>query len=501
MAIPTPLNFFQGTLNAALNSSDATATVVVDKKFQRNDDSFYDLEDQITTTDVTSIELTVKHKNNKKVELMRVSSVAKAGTTTDGRQIYTLTLELNGATTLRGLANSYDGTTSTANVITDNIITQFPKNSPCLIAVNSGIFERLNVTFADTTSEETAVLGETITERKLVAIDSTDGLLYKFNTANSTHEYVGILKTGEGGVITDTKTYVNTRGTASGFTGLTPGVLQFASTSTAGDLTEVSNNFPIGSTNAAGDSVNPLILVTVTEFTDSDFRIIGSSDASKKAAFEVDGFTTSTTRTFTLPDSNGEVITDASADIPDSIMRVVGSSDATKKVAWEVDGLTTGTTRTITVPDANVDLGDVGASKLLFQAHRTSNQSFAGAGAFATIAFNGETFDPDGVHSNGVFTAPAAGTYSFQVQLETAPLTNGSFDVQPVFESTAILTTIYPQTSFASVEGQWLQFGVNLAADDTVEIKAKKTGANGVNVLGAGASTSVRASWWGYRIS
>lgn len=40
-------------------------------------------------------------------------------------------------------------------------------------------------------------------------------------------------------------------------------------------------------------------------FTDSVFAIAGSSDATKKAVFEVDGFTTATTRTFTLPNATG----------------------------------------------------------------------------------------------------------------------------------------------------------------------------------------------------
>ena len=40
---------------------------------------------------------------------------------------------------------------------------------------------------------------------------------------------------------------------------------------------------------------------------DSEFRIAGSSDATKLLAFEVDGFTTGTTRTATFPDSDIEV--------------------------------------------------------------------------------------------------------------------------------------------------------------------------------------------------
>lgn len=40
----------------------------------------------------------------------------------------------------------------------------------------------------------------------------------------------------------------------------------------------------------------------------------------------------------------------------DSNFNVLGSSDASKKIKFEVDGLTTATTRTITMPDANVAL-------------------------------------------------------------------------------------------------------------------------------------------------
>lgn len=48
-------------------------------------------------------------------------------------------------------------------------------------------------------------------------------------------------------------------------------------------------------------------------------------------------------------------------DFPDSFFRVVGSSDATKKVALEVDGLSTATTRTATYPDYNIRHGNLPA--------------------------------------------------------------------------------------------------------------------------------------------
>jgi len=43
----------------------------------------------------------------------------------------------------------------------------------------------------------------------------------------------------------------------------------------------------------------------LSEPSDSTFRIVGSSDATKKVAFEVDGLTTATTRTLTVPNASG----------------------------------------------------------------------------------------------------------------------------------------------------------------------------------------------------
>jgi len=51
--------------------------------------------------------------------------------------------------------------------------------------------------------------------------------------------------------------------------------------------------------------------------------------------------------------------TAGAVEFADDVFRVKGSLDATKKVALEVDGLTTATTRTITMPDTNVDLADI----------------------------------------------------------------------------------------------------------------------------------------------
>jgi hypothetical protein len=64
--------------------------------------------------------------------------------------------------------------------------------------------------------------------------------------------------------------------------------------------------------------------------------------------------------TLAVADVSGAVSTSDSRlsdERPDNTFRIVGSSDATKKVAFEVDGITTGTVRTLSVADASGTLG------------------------------------------------------------------------------------------------------------------------------------------------
>ena len=64
--------------------------------------------------------------------------------------------------------------------------------------------------------------------------------------------------------------------------------------------------------------------------------------------------------TLAVADVSGAVSTSDSRlsdERPDNTFRIVGSSDATKKVAFEVDGIGTGTVRTLSVADASGTLG------------------------------------------------------------------------------------------------------------------------------------------------
>lgn len=83
---------------------------------------------------------------------------------------------------------------------------------------------------------------------------------------------------------------------------------------------------------------------------------------------------------------------------PDNVFAIVGSSDATKIAAFEVDGFTTGTTRTFTLPNASITVAGINLAQTF-----SATQTFAGidatsigattsgTGQFTTLAASGVT--------------------------------------------------------------------------------------------------------------
>ena len=115
--------------------------------------------------------------------------------------------------------------------------------------------------------------------------------------------------------------------------------------------------FPDSNTTILG--TNSTQTVSNKSLIDSSTTIINQVDLTKAAKFDTSQITTSTTRTFTLPDatitlagrSNTETFQNKSLEA--STTFITDNSDATKKLTFNVAGITTGTTRTVTLPDAN----------------------------------------------------------------------------------------------------------------------------------------------------
>lgn len=98
---------------------------------------------------------------------------------------------------------------------------------------------------------------------------------------------------------------------------------------------------------------------------DSVFTLRNASDLSKQGQFSLAGNTTGTTRTYTLPDVSGTVLLAANSTtvsnklldnsnavtIGDSLLTIENASDITKIAKFSAASISTGTTRTFTLPD------------------------------------------------------------------------------------------------------------------------------------------------------
>lgn len=97
------------------------------------------------------------------------------------------------------------------------------------------------------------------------------------------------------------------------------------------------------------------ITSTAVVTNDSGFRVRNNSDNTKIVALDCSGITGSTTRTLTIPDQDGTIalVGGGSTEFADNAFRVTDNGDSSKKLAFECSGITGSTTRTMTVPDSD----------------------------------------------------------------------------------------------------------------------------------------------------
>jgi hypothetical protein len=280
------------------------------------------------------------------------------------------------STTLRGIPN---GEQTMPPTQTDSSLYREHKIGRVWLCSEVILVRQLNNKFTATTTTELITVGESIdtTSGNLGVSLHTDGKYYKYHKTNYPN-YQGLLLSGQILSADATATLYNLKAIVSGFSGLTNGA--FVYVDDGGTFTETSS----GTTELAGIARGDDTIIGVERVpsfegnvSDSDFRIQDNADNTKQIAFEASSITTGTTRTITIPDSDGVVLTSGEANAKSNTFVVQDNSDNTKQLDFDVSGITTGNTRTITMPDEDVDLGNIGGDQFPKNVYTSPRQTFS----------------------------------------------------------------------------------------------------------------------------
>jgi hypothetical protein len=157
------------------------------------------------------------------------------------------------------------------------------------------------------------------------------------------------------------------------------GLVNYASTDLSGTIVTPFIDTLLDDVDAA--TARATLGVESLPVADSTAIIKGSVDATKLARFEVDGFTTGTTRVFTLPNYNDTLATITGSEVlynkyvTDNSFRIIDDSDGSKTAMFQCSGITTATTRTITIPDKSGTMAmtsDIAAPQSLTTTYATN---------------------------------------------------------------------------------------------------------------------------------
>jgi len=212
----------------------------------------------------------------------------------------------------------------------------------------------------------------------------------------------GFIKTagGDGTLTIDTTTYLSQAYTTIENSG-TPLTQRFTLNATNG-LASVDN---INKTNITVDQTYGFVWTGTHSFRDANFSLLDNSDITKIAKFELSGIGTGTTRTFTLPNTNGTVA-------------LFSDITATNASAWSLGsgGTLTGT-NTITA----------GSNPIIFSTGIiTGTGATAGMQLVANSLTTGNAFD---ISSSSITTGALAKLTSTSTLINNTAGTNGLFQI------------------------------------------------------------------------
>lgn len=175
----------------------------------------------------------------------------------------------------------------------------------------------------------------------------------------------------------------------------------------------------------------------------------------------------------------------------DNVFRIVGSSDATKKLAFEVDGISTGTTRTYTAPDRSgtITLGD-GSLGLGEIPEGDSNGDLTASGLTSQVitrlfspasqtASNGGNYSvAAGVGTTFVDASALTAGQNYDVTLPSAVTYSGRRSTVKITTAGAGGATVTVKSSAGTVEGVAAATGVPLDASARSKVTYQSDGTN-----------------------
>ena len=324
-------------LVGTIDNSTANPTVTV--TWESGANGPYKQVDNTSGNDTLITEMFVSISGN-----LAISGASESMWLTGGAVVAGKTRQVSYTATHRGLLNSETNNPPTAGYSRNY---KSHKNEAVIYFSEVVPVKDLSATFTAGTTTNTAEAGEDIEALDSVSLD-TDGKLYEYHATNYPNLVGAVSSAYATGV---TATYTTFGGVSTGHTGLTIGATQYAENT--GTITETSSTTTtiLGTAESATTIRIAKAGDSTTEFSDNEFKIKDNSDATKIGVFEASGITTATTRTYTLPDEDGTILTDQGFDIDDNVLNIVDNADNTKKIAFQASGITTATTRTFTAPD------------------------------------------------------------------------------------------------------------------------------------------------------